>query len=181
MWKQRCTQTRPLPPTSKFYSVSGIVFCEGPLFVVLQVHFKEAPSSGTCSTALAQSLTQCACGGLQEVFNLQDAACARAPEPQHLPCFTEGLISTSAFPLMSVGKLNIWSQAAHVPAAANVAAARVLQSFWGPFQCSSTGRRKVRTCDVACGTRRLFRVAFKTLNMARCKGSFNIPSTSCHA
>lgn len=42
-------------------------------------------------------------GGLEEeegVFNLQDAACTGAPEPQHLQCFTQGLISRIAFSLM---------------------------------------------------------------------------------
>lgn len=34
------------------------------------------------------------------VFKLQDAACAGAPELQHLPGFTQGLINRSAFSLM---------------------------------------------------------------------------------
>lgn len=34
------------------------------------------------------------------VFNLQDAACAGAPEPRHLPGFTQGLVNRSAFSLV---------------------------------------------------------------------------------
>lgn len=82
------------------YSVLLIGLCEAPLFVVLQVNLKKAPSSCTNSTAFILK-TNWWCmelgRGLEEeeedeegwvVVNLQDAACARAPEP---------LISTGAY------------------------------------------------------------------------------------
>lgn len=86
------------------------------------------------------------------VFNLQAAACAGAPEPQHLPCFTQGLISSSAFSLMlrvssTSGSSQLMSLLLlmwRLPV--------FLQSFWGRYQCSSTGRRKVRTNDLACNS-----------------------------
>lgn len=117
-----------------------VFFCGGPL--VLHVL-----SSCTSSTAAAQSLTGRAREGLRGGVN--SAGCcpgARAPAPAafHPP---GGLLAGRHFPLCfpyAEGKLNIWCQSAHVPAAADVAAARVLQSFWGPFQWSSAGRRKVR-------------------------------------
>ncbi len=76
----------------QLYSGSVIGFCEGALFVVLQV--KEAPSSCTNSAGLVQSLIEHAWGWVGvcrregRVFNRQDAACAGAPELQHLPRFT---------------------------------------------------------------------------------------------
>lgn len=143
----------PLPPSLHFYSVLVIGLCEGPLFVVLQV--KEAPSS--CTNSRSGSKPDWVCmglgGGLEEeggVFNRQDAACAWAPEHQHLPCFTQGLISRSAVSLMLRESSTSAPHQLMSLLLLMWLLLCVLQSFWGPYQWSSTRRRKVRTWDVAC-------------------------------
>lgn len=81
------------------------------------------------------------------MFYLQDVAWVGAPELQHLPCFTQRLISRSAFSVMlresstSVSSqrmlLLIWLLLVS------------LQTFWVLFQWSSASRRKVKMCDLA--------------------------------
>lgn len=116
----------------------------------------------SCTNSRSGSKPDWVCMGLgggpgrrERCFNRQGAACAWAPEPQHLPCFAQGLISSSAVsPMLRQSSTSGPHQLMSLLLLMWLLLC-VLQSFWGPYRWSSTRRRKVRTWDVARRTSRL--------------------------